>query len=78
MIIYKSQHFQKSEISKKSQNMEKKSHFTIKCSISSIADSNEIITYFDRYSVLSLVRTPGYRRNLFALSEIRINRCLKY
>ena len=30
------------------------------------------------YSILSLVRTPGDRRNLFALSGIRINRCLKY
>ena len=27
-------------------------------------------------SVLSLVRTPGDRRNLFALSGIRINQCL--
>ena len=30
------------------------------------------------YSILSLVRTPGDRQNLFALSGIRINRCLKY
>ena len=30
-------------------------------------------------SIISLVRTPGDRRNLFALTGIRIlNRCIKY
>ena len=30
------------------------------------------------YSILSLVQTPGDRRNFFALSGIRINQSLKY
>ena len=32
--------------------------------------------YF-KYSILSFVRTPGERRNLFLLFEIAIKRCLK-
>ena len=37
--------------------------------------SNKFTTIvFNKYIILSLVRTPGNRRNVFALSGIRINR----
>ena len=48
-----------------------------------VKQAQQTLTYYELdlgsiYSILSLVRIPGDRRNLFALSGIRINRCLKY
>ena len=34
--------------------------------------------YHIKYNIFSLIRTPGDRQNLFVLSRIRINRCIKY
>ena len=55
--------------------------FTSYKKVNKLTLSFQILISFEvicTYSIISLVRTPGDRRNLFALSVIRINRCLKY